>query len=147
MVWRPQRRRAPLLPSLPAAAVSGRIALTSPWAREAISIQEAADLAALVPDGYVLGLVGHRNRTIRAWLVPDTGQRDATGTATWEATVRRPVAAGIAAALRPRDICEFCEKREGEVLVTFEGRVVSCCDTCWQRAEDERPKGDTDDEC
>ena len=45
------------------------------------------------------------------------------------------------------DVCEFCEKRDGEVLVTFEGRVVSCCDACWQRAEDERPKGDTDDEC
>ena len=81
--------------------MSGRVSLTSPRAREAISIQEAADLAALVPDGFVLGLVGHSNRVqYRAWLVPDTGQRDATGTATWEATVRRPVAAGIVAALR-----------------------------------------------
>jgi hypothetical protein len=36
------------------------------------------------------------------------------------------------------DACYFCKRRPVEVNVDFAGKIVGVCDTCWDRAEDER---------
>jgi hypothetical protein len=37
-----------------------------------------------------------------------------------------------------RDRCYWCRRREPDVNVSLEdGRIVGCCDTCWERGRDE----------
>lgn len=37
-----------------------------------------------------------------------------------------------------RDRCHWCRSLDAEVNVSLtDGRIVGCCDTCWQRGQDE----------
>jgi hypothetical protein len=37
-----------------------------------------------------------------------------------------------------RDRCYWCRRREPDANVSLEdGRIVGCCDTCWERGQDE----------
>ncbi len=47
--------------------------------------------------------------------------------------------------LTPVEECGICQRREADVTVVIEGRIVGVCDTCYQRAEDERRGGPDDD--
>ena len=49
--------------------------------------------------------------------------------------------------LAPLGTCFVCGRREEDQLVDFEGAVRGICSTCWERGQDELPRGDADDEC
>ena len=34
--------------------------------------------------------------------------------------------------------CAICQRRPEDMTVNLDGRIVGICETCWERAEDER---------
>lgn len=41
-------------------------------------------------------------------------------------------------------LCDVCKRRTSEMYIDL-GRLVAVCDTCWERAEDERRFEDEED--
>lgn len=42
--------------------------------------------------------------------------------------------------------CDVCKRRPSDTVITVETRWTAICDTCYQRVQDERQKGLSDDD-